>query len=228
VGTEPLLTLLASPLLGPSVWTPAAEALRRRGRDVLVPTAYPAPTGPEDVLAHLLREIPAGTATVLVPHSNAGLYAGALSAAREVTGVVFVDAGLPSDGPTTPTAPRPFRDFLETLAEPDGRLPGWTRWWPEPDVVALFPDAAARAAVEAEQARVPLTYFDAGVPSPAGWRALPAGYLSFGDAYAAERDEAQRRGWPVERLDGEHLHMLVDPEGVADALVRLLGTLRAP
>jgi hypothetical protein len=227
VGTEPLLTLLASPLLGPSVWTRTADALRRRGWDVLVPAAYPAVAGPDDVLAHLLREIPDDTATVLVPHSNAGLYAAALAAARDITGVVFVDAGLPSDGPTTPAAPPPFRDFLATLVEPDGLLPRWTRWWSEADVAGLFPDDAARAAVEAEQLRLPLAYFDDEVPSPAGWSGLPAAHLSFGDTYEAERDEAHRRGWPVERIDGEHLHMLVDPEGVAEALTRLLRTLEA-
>jgi hypothetical protein len=39
VGTEPLLTLLASPLLGPSVWTRTADALGRRGLGVLEPAA---------------------------------------------------------------------------------------------------------------------------------------------------------------------------------------------
>ena len=32
-------------------------------------------------------------------------------------------------------------------------------------------------------------------------------------------------GWPVKRLDGEHLRMLIDPAAVADALHDLAGTL---
>ena len=187
-----------------------------------MPAPYPELRHPEDVLAHLLREIPDGRPVTLVPHSNAGLYVGALAAAREVMGVVFVDAGLPSDGPTTPTAPPRFREFVASLVEPDGLLPVWTRWWASADVAGLFPDAAARAAVEAEQIRLPAAYFENVIPSPAGWRDLPAGYLSFGDTYETERDTAAQRGWPVVRLDGEHLHMLVGPADVAEALDRLL------
>jgi pimeloyl-ACP methyl ester carboxylesterase len=223
VGTDPpLVVLVPSPLLGPAVWSRVADRLRRHGRDVLVPAPYPQLSAPVDVLDHLCREIPADLPVTLVPHSNAGLYVAALAAARDVTGIVLVDAGMPSDGPTTPTAPPYFRDFVASLVEPDGSLPVWTCWWAEADVAGLFPDDAARAAVEAEQLRLPSAYFDAEIPSPAGWRDLPASYLSFGDTYEAERDVAERRGWSVERLDGDHLHMLVDPDAVTDALDRML------
>lgn len=220
-----MLVLVPSPLLGPAVWTGVARTLRRRGRDVVVPPAYGDLAGPDDVVDHLRRSVPADVPVVLVPHSNSGLYAAALAAERDVAAVVFVDAGLPSDEPATRTAPARFREFLASLAEPDGLLPVWTRWWPEDEVVALFPDPATRAEVEAEQHRVPLAYFDAAVPSPRGWADLPAAYLAFGHAYDAELAEAQRRGWPVRRLDGGHLHVLVDPAGVADALLGLLDEL---
>ena len=104
-------------------------------------------------------------------------------------------------------------------------LPVWTSWWAGEDLSGLFPDAVARAAVEAEQARLPLAYFDAVVPSPPGWADLPAAYLAFGDAYAEERAVAGARGWPTATLAGEHLHPLVDPDGVAEALKGLLGQL---
>lgn len=216
------LVLLPSPLLGPAVWAPTAAALRRRDREVLVPPSYPALSTPGDVLAHLLAEIPVGRPVVLVPHSNAGLYVAALAAAREVAGVVFVDSGVPSDSPGTPTAPPAFQAHLRTLVRDDGLLPVWTQWWPEEDVAGLFPDAATRAAVEADQGRLPLDYFDAEVPSPAGWRDVPTAYLAFGDTYATERDDAERRGRPVETLAGEHLHTTVDPDGVAAVVARLL------
>ena len=122
------------------------------------------------------------------------------------------------------TADPSFREFLAGLADDEGLLPPWTRWWP--DVSALFPDAQVRAAVEGEQPRLPLTYFGADVPTPAGWRSLPAAYLGFGETYAEEQTEARDRGWPLETLPGLHLHQLVDPAAVTDALLRLEAAIR--
>jgi hypothetical protein len=63
------------------------------------------------------------------------------------------------------------------------------------------------------------------VPSPPGWETLPTAYLAFGDTYAEERSTAERRHWPVRTLPGEHLHLLVDPEAVTDALLELIAGL---
>ena len=222
---RPALALLGSPLLGPAVWEPVAAVLRDRGWRVVIPGPYPAVTLPEDAVEHLLEALPAGVPLVLVPHSNAGLYVATLAAGLAVRGVVFVDAGLPGPGPATPTAPPAFRDFLAGLAGPDDRLPVWSDWWPPDEFAGLFPDEHSRAAVGAEQQRLPLGYFDADVPTPAGWRSLPAAYLAFGDTYAAERVEAEGRGWPTATLPGRHLHLLVDPLAVADTLHALLGQM---
>ena len=221
---EPVrLVLLPSPLLGPAVWAPVGLELARRGWDVVLPPPYDAVSGPDDVLAQLLRAVPTDGPVVLVPHSNAGLYAAAVAAERDVRGIVFVDARLP--GEHASAAEPEFRAFLATVADEDGRLPVWTRWWDAADMEGLFPDDAARAAVEAEELRLPLGYFDGEVPSPAGWTGLPAAYLAFGDTYGTELAEAQVRGWPVMRLEGRHLHQLTDPAGVALALEGLLGPL---
>jgi hypothetical protein len=225
VSDQVSLALLPSPLLGPVVWSPVATRLAAHGWNVLVPSPYGDVTSPDDVLDRLAGDLPLNEPMILVPHSNAGVYVAALTAARNVHGVVFVDAGLPSDGPTTPTAPGRFREFLATLADVDGVLPPWSRWWSDDELAGAFPNQATREAVAAEEARLPLAYFEATVPSPPGWQDRPVGYLAFGDTYASERDEAERRGWPVEQLDGEHLHLLVDPEGVATALIRLLTRL---
>ena len=224
------LALIASPLLGPAAWAPAARVLEARGWAVTVPPAYDAVAGPADVLAQVLRALPPDEPLVLVPHSNAGLYAAAVAAARDARGIVFVDARLPEDDAAGADGEPAFRAFLAGLADADGRLPGWTHWWPEAEVAALFPDGAARAAVEAEQQRLPLAYFDETVPAPAGWRDVPAAYLAFGDTYDQERAQAEAAGWPVERLEGRHLHQLVDPAGVATALEGLVGRmgLRTP
>ena len=219
--TRPPLVLLPSPLLGPAVWAPVAQVLRAGGWSAALPEPLTAaPHDPEDVLrswSNLLQD-----GVVLVVHSNAGLFVPALCDRHDVRGAVFVDAGLPgSEVGSMPLAPRVFLDFLRGLADDDGRLPPWTQWWPETD--ALFPDEATRRAVTAEQQRLPMAYFDAQVEVPAGWDdGLGAGYLAFGDTYAEERAAAERRGWPVRLMDGRHLHMLVDPSGVAEEIVALL------
>jgi hypothetical protein len=220
------LVLLGSPLLGPAVWQPVARRLAEHGAEVTVVRQAGAVRTPADALAGFLDGVPDEPGLVLVPHSNAGLYVAALAATRDVAGAVFVDSLLPSGEPTTPTADDGMLRVLRPMADADGQLPPWTSWWPDADAAGLFPDAATRAAVEAEQPRLSVGYFEARVPTPSGWAGLPAAYLGFGDAYAEEQAQARRRGWPVEVLPGRHLHQLVDPGGVADAVLRLAGTLR--
>jgi len=219
----PRVALLASPLLGAAVWRPAATALTDRGWDVLVvPGLAQAPRHPAQVLAHLLDALPDGPALGLVAHSNAGLYLPALAAERRVAASVYADAALPAAvGASAVASPRMHR-FLEDLTDDDGLLPPWTQWWDEEQVAALFPDAACRAAVAAEQHRLPVEYFTASIAAPAGWTERPAAYLAFGDTYYAERDQAARWGWPVRTLPGGHLHPLVAPSRVAAALDDLL------
>jgi len=215
------LLLLGSPLLGPRVWAPLADELVRRGRQVSVAQPARRVESPADVVRGFLEAVPPGAPVVLVPHSNAGLYVAAVAAAVPVQGLVFVDAGLPSPLLRAPTAPDWLRERLADLVGPDGLLPPWTRWWPEADVDGLFPDPDTRRAVELEQPRLPLAYFDAEVPSPSGWESRRPAYLAFGQTYAEELDTARRRGWPTAVLAGEHLHVLVDPVSVADSVVRL-------
>lgn len=101
-------------------------------------------------------------------------------------------------------------------------LPPWTKWWPEQDVASLFPDPDVRARIEREQPGVRLEYFRGSVHAPRGWDRRPCGYLAFGGAYAEETQEAQRRGCSVRTLDGGNLHMVVDPQTVAEHIDELL------
>ncbi|RYP86447.1 hypothetical protein EKO23_09075 [Nocardioides guangzhouensis] len=218
--TSPALALLPSPLLGPRVWADVADRLRTAGADVVV--ARTAGTTPAEVLASALADLPEDRPLALVPHSNAGLYVPALAAERRVTACVFVDAALPEATGPTRTAPPGMRDQLATLAgDDDGLLPPWTEWWSDSDLAGLFPDPATRAEVVAEQPRLPLSYFDTVVPSPP-WSHLRCAYLAFGTTYGAEAARAREAGWPVSTLPGRHLHMLVDPVGVAVEVVGLL------
>jgi hypothetical protein len=89
-------------------------------------------------------------------------------------------------------------------------------------LASILPGAASRAALQADQHRLPITYFGSLIETPSDWIKRPAAYLAFGDTYDSERAQAKRWGWPVETLDGRHLHPLVAPQSVARALDRLL------
>ncbi|MDQ6686257.1 MAG: alpha/beta fold hydrolase [Actinomycetota bacterium] len=213
------VALLGSPFLGPEIWAPVAGCLERRGQSAIVVTGVG--DAPDEVLASMLAELPSDDELVLVPHSNAGLYAAALALTRRVRAIVFVDALLPGPGGHTAVTTADLAEWLTDMAE-SGRLPVWSSWWPEASVAALFPDAATRVRVEAGQPRMPLSYLQGRVATPRGWERLPCAYLGFGATYAEEQNTARRNGWPVIELDGGHLHQLVDPEGVAEAILHLL------
>lgn len=221
----PTVALLPSPLLGPSVWRTVGPELTGRGWQVMTTSVFGAPQTGQDVLDGLLAALPTGQDLVVAAHSNAGAFVPALTAHRQVVGCVFVDALLPPRSGRMPLAKPALLDALRGLADDNGLLPRWTGWWNEDEVAALFISAAERADVEREQQRLPISYFEGSLLIPRGWDERPIGYLAFGDTYAADRDEAALRGWPVHTLPGYHLHMLTDPESVAAEVSAMLDTL---
>lgn len=222
---SPPLALLPSPLLGPEVWQPVAEMLGNRGWTVVDVPQTPRVRTPQDVLAWYLRCLSPDEDRVLIPHSNAGLYAPLLLAQSRVAATVFVDAGLPGPGGRVPLAPPELLDFLRARAGDGGLLPRWTDWWDPAEVAALFPGPAVRERVERVQQRLPVRYFEHTLPVPAGWDDRPAAYLAFGDTYAPERAAAADRGWPARTMPGRHLHMLLEPAAVATQLEGLLAEI---
>ncbi|MCY7394580.1 MAG: hypothetical protein LH468_00280 [Nocardioides sp.] len=220
----PSYLLLPSPLLTPASWAPTAAWLADTGHRVEV-VGYPgdAPT-PQAVLDTVLAAADGLRDLVLVPHSNAGLYAGHLADLVGARATVYVDAALPLvPGDDTALAAPELLAFLRGLADDDGRLPPWTQWWD--DLEGLFPDAETRAAVEAGQPRVPLRYFTERVPVQEGWADRACGYLAFGPTYATEIVFARGHDWPVTTLDGGHLHQLHDPAEVGAAILGLVERL---
>jgi hypothetical protein len=216
----PHLLLLPSPFLGPAPYAPVAAALSSRGYAASV---APSPASP--VAADLIASWGALVAdlgdVVLVPHSNAGYLAPAVSATSGAP-VVFVDAALPAGPGPTRLAPPAFRSHLATLAGPDGRLPRWTRWWPREDVAAVLPDPWFER-LDAGLPELPLSYVDDAVPVPTGWQDGRCAYLAFGSTYADELDLAVRHGWPHRRLAGAgHLHLLVEADEAAAAVAGLV------
>lgn len=83
------------------------------------------------------------------------------------------------------------------------------------------------AAVTAQQPRLPVYYCAERVPVPGGWDDHRCGYLVFSESYAAEAQEARRRGWTVRALPGGYLHQIVDPAAVA-AVVSDLAAIAEP
>jgi hypothetical protein len=184
------LIFLSSPLLGPSVWRPVARILAEQGwHTKICGLAAPVVTG-DDVLGAFRAALPINRDLVLLPHSNAGAYVPELSVDCQILAAVFVDAVLPPPTGRIPLAPPALLDVLRERVDADGLLPPWTEWWDETNVGALFPDAPSRAAVEREQQRIALSYFEGARAVPPGWDTYPGAYLAFGDTYATEREGA--------------------------------------
>ncbi|MEV6602424.1 alpha/beta hydrolase [Actinoplanes sp. NPDC051346] len=222
--------LIHSPLVGPLTWAPVGQRLP----NAVVPSflhladAEPPfwPLVAETVTA-AVAPLPPETEVVLVAHSNAGRFVPVVVDAigRPARGCIFVDASLPArEGLTDAVAPA-LLEPLRRKAE-GGRVPPWSQWWDEADLVSLFPDAEIRRAICDEQPRLPFSFFEEHIPVPDGWDDRPCGYLVFGaDGDKGNGDkaaDARERGWRVEYLRGLHLHQLVDPDSVA-TMIRKMG-----
>jgi hypothetical protein len=138
-----------------------------------------------------------------------------------VAAAVYADAALPARPGPSAAAPAGMLETLRAMAGPDGLLPRWTDWWPAEDVAALVHDTQVRDEVVAEQPRLPLDYYEQLLPVPASWWSVPTAYLRLSEAYDDELAAARNDGWPTGSMAGQHLHQVVDPVGVADALLDL-------
>ncbi len=195
---------------------------------MVVPSLLGAATAPSPQWRYCIDAVRAATSKlsnpiVLVGHSGGGLLLPAITGAVSppVSRLIFVDSGVPASSGDTPLAPSPFLAHLRRLAV-NGTLPPWSTWWGEKAMSELVPDEAVRAALERELPSLPLSFFEQSVPSPAGWDRVPCAYVLLSDAYRDAASEALRRGWQVEEIAGaKHLHLVVAPATVTDALIRL-------
>ena len=229
------LVLVHSPVVGPRTWQPVARRLAELGWEVAVPSLLRVGEVGPPFWPRVVEAVHPGLGTsgqnqrvVLVAHSNAGLFIPVITAALpgQVLGSIFVDAALPPRSGTVAVVPPELLALLRGKASA-GLLPRWTDWWDEDEVAALFPDPQTREAVTEEQPRLPLSYYEASLPVPAGWDARLCAYLLFGPPYEEAATEARRRGWIVERLPGGHLHQLVDPDAVARSLLAIADQMGA-
>ena len=219
--------LVHSPLVGPASWRPVAHELGRRGFDARVPRLTPPIDAPSPWWRSAAEEVAAAVepahagGVVLVAHSGAGPHLPAFTGrlrdgGTAVEACLFVDAGLPAPGRSPrQEAPEAFDELARRSAQ-DGRLPPWPEWWGNEVMAGLVPDPAARSELAAECRPVPLALLEEPFPVVTGWPAAPCAVVSF--TYEPEAAAAEARGWVVARLPGGHLHQLVDPAAVADAL----------
>jgi hypothetical protein len=227
----PPIVLLHSPSVGPATWLPCARLLHASGVDAVVPDLRHialggAPYWPRvaQTVADAMGQLDDPAPVALVAHSNAGLFVPSVAEAspRPVDVVVLVDAAMPrSPGPVPAAAPELLAS-LRRLADQYGVLPRWTEWWPDQDLIALLPDPRARAEIVGDQPRLPLDYYEQVIPVPAGWPPSRGAYLQFTPVYDEDAGRASAAGWVVERLAGEHLHQVIDPVAVTDAMRRLV------
>ena len=225
---EPVLVLMASALLGPAAWGPVESELLSRGWDVVIapPADEVDPRTPAEAALAYATATPADRPVILIPHSNAGNFVPTLIEIRNVLRVVFVDATIPVASGSQSLAPANLLKTLEPLTDDDGLLPPWTEWFDERQIAALFPSRAMRFHIEAQQPQLPLKFLRSELQIDAGWDRTPASYLAFGGTYADETARARALSWPVTRLEGRHLHMIVDPVGVTDAILDLIPDAR--
>jgi len=225
-----VFVLVHSPLVGPSTWSPVAHELERRGRQAVVPSLHEPVGAPPSHWRHYVEAARDAVRTlsepiVLVGHSGGGLLLPVIAeaVAPPVSGLIFVDSGVPADSGETPLVRPSFLDHLRKLAV-GGVLPPWSNWWGEDAMRDLVPDEALRTALVREMPSLPLAYFEQRIPSPTGWDRMRCAYLLLSDAYSESAAEASERGWHVEEIPGaQHLHIAVAPEAVTEALIRLAG-----
>jgi hypothetical protein len=220
--------LVHSPLVGPSTWRWVAASMRAAGHDAVVPSmlgfeSSGRPYWPAFVQT-LTDACEGDDPLVLVAHSGAGplLPAAIATLGDRVDRVVFAEASLPPVDGQAELAPTWLLDHLRPLSS-DGLLPPWSQWWGDGAMATLVPDPARRALLAAELPTLPFDYLEQAVPVAAGWahRVAPS-VLWFSDIFEPDATDAAGRGWRVRRINGGHLHMAVDPDEVATAIVDLV------
>ena len=178
------VVLLAGPMVRASSWEPTARHLRHAGRHVQVP----------DILAHhasppawsawtqsLLDHIAPAGELVVVGHSSASALAADLATKLPARSIIIVDGDVPpSQGAASPVRPA-LREFIQNLAEADGTLPIWSKWFSGDaqraslvGVDLLASDPVAFAALENGLPRMHVDWFDDTIEL-AAWDHIPAG-----------------------------------------------------
>lgn len=159
--------------------------------------------------------------------ADRGWHAAVIDNRTGVQSPSFVDAILPpADAAFRPSTR--FIEFLEAVLTVDGQLAPWDQWWPAGTMQELITDDDARTLVASEFARVPRSFYDHQVEVASGWSRRPCCYLRLSHAYDEEGERAATWGWPIGRIDGQHLDLIGHTQIIAEHLIRLAELLHLP
>jgi Alpha/beta hydrolase family len=222
--------LVAGPLVRASSWEPTAKHLRAAGHRVQVPDVlayHHAPPSWNVWTSHLFEHMTSANEPFVVGHSSASALVAELATKLPVKGIIIVDGDVPpSQGAASPVRPA-LHEFIKGLAGADGTLPIWSRWFAGDarrmslvglDILASDPVAFAQ--FEAELPRMHVGWFEDTIKL-ANWDHVRAGFIQTSPIYDHAVAEAHRRGWPVTRLQGTHLHPTLQPAETANAIVSM-------
>lgn len=233
--SSPRIVLVPSPLAGPYAWSLVHHELAKRGWQTVVSVDLRDPLGRQPCwqrtvggVQAALHEIPDGQPIVLVGHSGAGPLLSAAGAAVRlpISAYLFVDASLSHPGTSRldAMASEDAASASELRAALDAglRFPART----DHDLRPIVPDPDRRRSLLNELRPRGREYWTEELPAISGWPNAPCAYLQFSSPYQSAAEQARRAGWPTRYLAAGHFHQLVDPSGVADALVELLAACR--
>ena len=223
--------LIHSPLVGPLTWAGVGAQLETSGHSVALPDLSPVLKSGrpywEAIFARVRESVDdvrmKGSLT-LVAHSAAGAYLSAIQEAldRDIAATIYVDARLPDPGKSLiDSGPPEMAGAIRSMAD-NGWLPPWNEWFGEAAMREVLPDDSLRYEFISQLLPIPLALFEETIPGVVGWSGKSAGYIYFGDVYETEVQLVQEMGWPTVRLEGQHLHMLVEPAAVTEAILNLL------
>lgn len=200
------------------------------GQEPLIADARMTSTADDDHVRPWVSQItsmepPAGgLPTVVVAHSAACprtplLVSELLERGWPITTMLLVDGRFPDGQPFT--ARSHYAGMLDRMVRPDDYLPPWPRWWGSL-VEGLVVDPESRNLLLNEAPPIPRPWFDQGCPVPELPDHVGRGFLSYGPGYVEACDQAFEDGWLTMRLNGDHLHQMVEPAAVAATLLAMV------
>jgi hypothetical protein len=126
------LILVTGPLVGASSWKPTADCLRAAGAHVEVPNVLSGLKNPpawSEWTAHLTSRVPINGGQIFVGHSSASALVAEMAGKFPCKGIIVVDGEIPPATGRTPPIRASFRQYINGLADVDGELPPWSRWF---------------------------------------------------------------------------------------------------
>ena len=231
---KPDIVLVAGPLVGASSWAPTAARLRATGARVHVPDVLAnlgsAPRW-RDWTSHLADLTSVDAKPILVGHSSASTSVADMATKMQVRGLIIVDGDIPPASGAAAPVRAALHEFIAGLADEDGLLPPWSQWFRKDlhrsrlvGIDSLALDAASFESFEMDLPRMTLDWFD-DVIDLAPWGHVAAGYIQLSAIYDHAAEEALRRGWPIRRMQGTHLHPTLKPDETAAAIQAVCGEL---